>query len=621
MAVAIGVVCAAFALVGLRLWYLQVERGAQMRYYSEKNRIRLVRVPAPRGVVYDRNGEILVDNRPSFDVVFVPEDAGERRRQVLKTLAGYLGEEEAGLHPGVHAAGSDRERYQGIVLRRDVDWQGVVALETHQLDLPGVSLRVAPKRYYPFGPLAAHLLGYVGEVSKSELAQDDGDYLGGDMVGKAGLEKAFDKDLRGEPGDQQVEVDALGRRVRVLQEEPDRSGGTLTLTLDRDLQEAADRALGEADGAIVALDPRSGEVLAMVSHPAYDPNVFARGIRSAEWRALVEDKKHPLNNRAVQGVFPPGSTFKVAVATGALEEAVVTPFTGVTCAGGIPFGKHFFRCWKKGGHGPVNLHKAIVESCDVFFYQVGRRLGVDGIAEYAHRLGLGLPTGIALPHEQIGTIPDTEWKRRRFGQPWFEGETLSVAIGQGYVTATPLQMANLAATMANGGTRRRPFYVKRVVSPDGTVLEVEPEVLGEAHLKKSTLAQAYQPWIQSLALRLRHRRGDARRGDDRGRHGQEGARARRRGGGEDRHLAGGEDGRGPRAREPRRRGDARPRLVHRLRALRRAGDRHRLHRRARGRRGRRLRRARRAAGAGPLLRPQPGAHASDPASQCASTAD
>src|SRR2546430_7498683 len=466
MVVAIGVVFVAFALVGIRLWYLQIERGAQMRYYSEKNRIRVGRGPAPGGVVCARNGEIRVDNRPSFDVVFVPEDAGERRRQVLKTLAGYLGEEEAGLHPGVHAAGSDRERYQGIVLRRDVDWQGVVALETHQLDLPGVSLRVAPKRYYPFGPLAAHLLGYVGEVSKGELAGGDGDgYVPGDLVGKAGLEKAFDADLRGKAGGQQVEVDALGRRVRVLEEVSDLPGGTLTLTLDRDLQEAADRALGEADGAIVALDPRTGELLAMVSHPSFDPNVFARGIRSAEWRTLVEDRKHPLNNRAVQGVFPPGSTFKVAVATGALEEGVVTPFTGVTCTGGMPFGNHFFHCWQKGGHGPVNLHKAIVESCDVFFYQVGRRLGVDGIAEYAHRLGLGLPTGIALPHEQIGTIPDTEWKRRRFSQPWFEGETLSVAIGQGYVTATPLQMANLAATMANGGTRPRPLYVQRGGSP------------------------------------------------------------------------------------------------------------------------------------------------------------
>src|SRR2546425_3262277 len=475
MAVAVGVVFVASALVAVRLWSLQIGRGRQMREFADQNRIRLGRVPARRGVVSDRHGEILVDNRPSFDVVFVPEDARERRRQVLKTVAGYLGEEETALRPGTRGPGYERESYQGVVLRRDVEWQGVVALETHQLDLPGVSLRVAPKRYYPFGPLASHLLGYVGEVSKTDLAQADGDgYVRGDLVGKAGLEKTFHADLRGRPGGQQVEVDALGRRVRVLEEVSDLAGGTLTLTLDRDLQEAADRALGEADGAIVALDPRTGEVLAMVSHPSFDPNVFARGIRGAEWRALVEDRKHPLNNRAVQGVFPPGSTFKVAVAAGALEEGAVTPFTGVTCTGGIPFGHHFFHCWKKGGHGAGNLHKATVQSCDVFFYQVGRPLGVDGIAEYAPRLGLGLPTGIALPQEQTGTIPDTEWKRRRFSQPWFEGETLSVAIGQGYVTATPLQMANLAATIASGGTRRRPFYVKRVVSPDGTVLEVEP---------------------------------------------------------------------------------------------------------------------------------------------------
>jgi penicillin-binding protein 2 len=489
MAVAIGVAFIAFGLVGFRLWYLQIHTGSLMRSLADNNRIRLVRVPAARGVVYDRNGEILVDNRPSFDVVFVPEDARDRKREVLKTLAGYLGDDESALHQAVRTPGSERESYQGLVLRRDVDWPGVVAIETHQLDLPGVSLRVGPKRFYPFGPLAAHLLGYVGEVSKTDLVQGAGDYTQGDLVGKAGLERAFDPDLRGKPGGQQVEVDALGRRVRVLDAEPERSGGTLTLTLDRDLQEAADRALGDSDGALVALDPRNGAVLAMVSHPAFDPNVFARGIRRAEWRALVEDRKHPLNNRAVQGVFPPGSTFKIAVATGALEEGVVTPFTGMSCSGGIPFGNHFFRCWKKGGHGAVDLHRAIVESCDVFFYQVGRRLGVDGIAEYARRLGLGLPTGIALPHEQPGTIPDTAWKRRRFSQPWFEGETLSVAIGQGYVTATPLQMANLAATIANGGTRYRPFFLKRVVDADGKVLDVEPQVVGEAHLKKSTLAQ------------------------------------------------------------------------------------------------------------------------------------
>src|SRR5262245_3331359 len=491
MAVAAVVIVIAFGLVAARLWYLQVDRGSDMRSLSENNRIRLVRVPAARGVVYDRHGEILIDNRPSFDVVFVPEDARDHRRQVMRSLASYLGEDEPALHQAVRAP-SKRPPYEGIVLRRDVDWGGVVALETHQLDLPGVTLQVGPKRYYPYGPLAAHLLGYVGEVSETDLAAGTTGYRPGDLLGKAGLEKNWDEELRGNPGGEQVEVDALGRRMRVLEEVADLPGATLTLTLDRDLQDAADRALGESDGAIVALDPRSGEILAMVSHPAYDPNVFARGIRRDEWRTLVQDRKHPLANRAVQGQFPPGSTFKVAVATGALEQGVVTPFTGMTCTGGIPFGNHFFRCWKKGGHGGVNLHRAIVESCDVFFYQVGRRLGVDGIAEYARRLGLGLPTGVRLEHEKAGTIPDTQWKRKRFNQPWFEGETLSVAIGQGYVTATPLQMANLAATVANGGTRYRPFYVKRVEAPDGSLLqEIEPEVLGEAHLKKSTLAQIH----------------------------------------------------------------------------------------------------------------------------------
>jgi penicillin-binding protein 2 len=478
----------AFTLVGTRLWYLQVERGEELRSLSENNRIRLVRLPAARGVVYDRNGEILIDNRPSFDVVYVPEDVRDRH-QVFRTLAHYLSEEEPVLHQMARAPGR-RPPYEGIVLRRDVDWSGVVALESHQLELPGVSLQVGPKRYYPFGPLAAHLLGYVGEISESELAAGAGGYHLGELVGKAGLEKTWEAELRGVGGGQQVEVDALGRRVRVLKEVPDLPGGTLMLTLDLDLQQAAERALGEADGALVALDPRNGEVLAMVSHPAYDPNVFARGIHRDEWRSLIQDHKHPLGNRAVQGQFPPGSTFKVAVATGALEEGVVNPFTHVSCAGGIPFGNHFFRCWKKGGHGTVDLHAAVVQSCDVFFYQVGQRLGVDGIAEYARRLGLGLPTGIQLEHEKSGTIPDTQWKRQRFNQPWFAGETLSVAIGQGYVTATPLQMANLAATIANGGTRYRPQYMKRVEAADGTLRkQMEPEILGEAHLKKSTLAQ------------------------------------------------------------------------------------------------------------------------------------
>jgi penicillin-binding protein 2 len=241
-------------------------------------------------------------------------------------------------------------------------------------------------------------------------------------------------------------------------------------------------------GAIAALDPRNGEILVMVSKPAFDPNIFARGIRREEWRALMQDPKHPLNNRATQGQYPPGSTFKVAVAAGIAQEKIGGPNPGVHCSGGIPFGNHFFRCWKKGGHGSVDLHWAVVESCDVFFYTYGQKLGVDGIAKYARGLGLGLPTGVALENEKTGLIPDSEWKQRRFKQPWFPGETLSVAIGQGYVTATPLQMANLAATLANGGTRYRPRYVKQVDSADGSISSrPEPEMLGEAGLGKAAL--------------------------------------------------------------------------------------------------------------------------------------
>jgi len=485
-AVAAVLVIIAFSLVGVRLWYLQIEQGTEMRSLSENNRIRLVRVPAARGLVYDRHGEVLVENRAAFDVVFVPEDARDKRG-TLRNLAGYLGEDEPVLIQQARAP-SRRPPYEGIVLRRDVDRQAVVAVQTHLLDLPGVTLQPGPRRYYPLGPMAAHLLGYVGEVSDREL-KDEGPrgYRSGDLIGKAGLERAWDSELRGVPGGEQVEVDALGRRMRLLDRAPDLPGATLWLTLDRDLQETAERALGDHDGAIVALDPRNGEILAMVSEPSYDPNMFSRGIRREEWRALMQHPRHPLNNRAVQGQFPPGSTFKVAMATAALEEGLGG--FSVSCGGGIPFGNHFFRCWRKEGHGAMNLHSAVVQSCDVFFYQVGRRLGVDRIANYARRLGLGAPTGVELEHEKAGTIPDSDWKKARFGQPWFEGETLSVAIGQGYVTATPLQMAVMAATIANGGTRYRPHYVKRIDGLDGSEREIEPEVVGEAKVSSATLAK------------------------------------------------------------------------------------------------------------------------------------
>ncbi|MEK7341370.1 MAG: penicillin-binding protein 2, partial [Candidatus Binatota bacterium] len=332
-------------------------------------------------------------------------------------------------------------------------------------------LRIRPRRSYLMNSMGAHLLGYLGEIGPKQLkAQKAKGYGMGDEIGQFGLERKWEEFLRGRSGGQQVEVDALGRRVRVLHEVEDVPGHSVYLTLDRDLQETAYEALKGKDGAIVALDVNSGAILALVSTPAFDPNVFARGITGEEWRALGQDRAYPLNNRAVQGIYPPGSTFKIVLAIAALEENVIAPETPLLCHGSMAFGNRVFRDWKKEGHGAVDLNKGIVQSCDVYFYQLGQRIGIDRIAKYARMLGLGEKTGIALDDEKSGLIPDTEWKRKRFGQPWFPGETPSAAIGQGYITVTPLQMANLMAAVANGGTLYRPWFVRRVESLDGTLI-------------------------------------------------------------------------------------------------------------------------------------------------------
>ncbi|TMA73576.1 MAG: penicillin-binding protein 2 [Deltaproteobacteria bacterium] len=490
LVVAIVSVLLLFALTLGRLWHLQVTEGDQYRSLSENNRIRLKRVRATRGTILDRHGQILVDNRPSFDVALVPEDAHDVPR-TLASLTRLLHADGNEFRSAMQAA-ANRPPFEEVILKRDLDWESIVALETHQLDLPGVSVQVGPRRTYPFNDTAAHLLGYVGEVSQQELANRQG-YRLGDLIGKAGAERYWEDYLRGIDGGQQVEVDAVGRKLRTLSEVEETPGNTLVMTLDRDLQLAAERAMGDHEGAVVALDPRSGAVLAMVSRPAFDPNVFARGVRRAEWKALTSDRQRPLNSKAVQGTYPPGSTFKVVMAAAALEEGVVNPFTQIFCGGGIWFGNREFRCWRPQGHGNMNVHEALVRSCDVFFYQVGQRLGVDAIAEYAHRFGLGAPTGITLEHESGGIIPSSAWKRQRFGEPWYAGETLSVAIGQGYVTTTPLQMANVIAAIANNGTVYRPQFVKRVETPDGTLVrEEEPVVERDLGFKKTTLLQIRQ---------------------------------------------------------------------------------------------------------------------------------
>ena len=475
-------------LIG-RLFLLQIVEGERFTYLSENNRIRLKKVPGTRGMVFDRAGQLMVDSHPSFDLLFVPEDASEPEN-TLRLLAGLLGREERELL-NLLEAGKSRPPFEDIVLGRNLDRRSVVAVETHQLDLPGVTLRIRPRRSYLMNSTAAHLLGYMGEIGAKQLKlQKAKGYSMGDEIGQFGLERHWEEFLRGRSGGQQVEVDALGRRVRVLHEIQDVPGYNVFLTVDRELQETAYEALHGKEGAIVALEVGTGAVLAMVSAPAFDPNMFSRGVTAEEWRALSRDRLHPLSNRAIQGQYPPGSVFKIVLTIAALEEAAIQPETQLLCKGSMPFADRVFRDWQPEGHGTVDLHKGLVQSCDVYFYQLGQRLGVDRIAPYARALGLGEKTGIELDDEKPGLIPDSKWKRQRFGQPWFPGETPSLAIGQGYVNVTPLQMANMIAAVANGGTLYRPWFVRRVESLDGAVVrEYGPEKIRSLSLKQATLKQ------------------------------------------------------------------------------------------------------------------------------------
>ncbi len=471
----------------IRLYYLQIIKHHELSQLADRNRIRIQRLPALRGLVYDVHHRPLVDTRPSFDAVMVPEDAPDLGRTVNR-LEQLLGEDGAAKRRE-DAQEQGRPEFEPVTVEERLNWQQVVTLETHQLELPGVSLQVNPQRHYIYGPLASHLLGYVGEVTMKDLARLP-DYRMGDEIGKFGLERAWEGTLRGDSGGQEIEVDAVGRRLRMLREIPERPGDSIIMTIDLDLQRVAEEAIGNRAGALVALDPNTGYVLALASHPAFDPNLFAGGITAAQWRALVTDPTHPLENRAIQGAYPPGSTFKIVDSIAALSDRVLTPQTAYYCPGGMYYGGREYRCWRKQGHGTISVHRAIIESCDVFFYNVGQRLGVDRLAAWAHALGLGQKTGIELDNERSGVIPSSQWKWRRYRERWYPAETLSVAIGQGYVAVTPLQLAELAAEIANGGIFYQPQFVKEVDSIDGTPVKVFPPIIrSRVHIAPAVLDQ------------------------------------------------------------------------------------------------------------------------------------
>jgi len=466
-----------FLMLVMRLWYLQVISSERYLILSEKNRIRYIPITAPRGSIYDRNGELLVDNRPAFDVSVFPEEVGDKEK-LLDRLSSFLSVNMDVLQRRWEE-GRSFPRYRPVPLAEDVSWETMEKIQENAGDLPGVLTEVRPLRSYPYEEMAAHLFGYLGEITERELqsAKYDG-CLPGDFVGKGGLEKKLEDYLRGQAGERLVEVDVKGKELRILKTRESVPGNRVFLTLQRDLQLAAEEAFADQAGAAVALNVQTGEVLALVSKPSFNPAVFARGITGKEWIELLRNPRHPLQNKAIQGQYPPGSTFKIVTALAALKAGVVTPETTFKCQGSFHLGNRDFRDWKKEGHGVTDLRKALKQSCDVWFYKVGLDLGIDRLSQTARELGMGEPLGFALEGEKGGLIPTRQWKKNRFDAPWYDGETLIAAIGQGYVLATPLQLAVMTAAVANGGAVLCPQVVKRVEDLAGNVLfEPDPQVI------------------------------------------------------------------------------------------------------------------------------------------------
>jgi penicillin-binding protein 2 len=445
-------------LVLLGYWKLQVLEADYYTQLAERNRIRTVPVNAPRGKMLDREGRVLVDNYPSFSILLLRDNLEEVERTLPQIAAG-LGIPEEEIHARLEAA-RDEPKFRPVVLKHEASSADIAFIEAHRTDLTALELVMVYRRRYPRDGFLAHVVGYVGEASEQQIARSGGQLKPGDIVGKAGLERQYNDILMGSDGLRRFIVNSVGREVGRLDEKEAVPGKPIELTLDYDLQVVAEAALTGEKGAVVALDPRTGEVLAMASHPAPDLNLFAIRIPAEQWRRLNEDPDKPMLNRAIQAQLAPGSVFKIIMATAMLESRVIPENFSVFCPGwGMFYGRRF-RCWEKLGHGHVDLHRAIVRSCDVFFYNVGQRLGIDRIAFYAQQFGLGRRTGIDLPGEEAGLVPSSEWKERVFKEPWYPGETISVAIGQGALTSTPLQLAYAVGGVASGGVFRQPHLLK-----------------------------------------------------------------------------------------------------------------------------------------------------------------
>lgn len=472
-----AVVTGLIALIASGFWYVQLVRGDEYRLLAEENRLRKLPVKAPRGLIYDRHGRLLVENIPSYNLMLDRSRSTDLNKAV-GFAAGVLGRPPAELH-GLLGRYRAIPEFTPVLLAENLTLTQVARVGVDSLEFPEFEVEVQHLRLYRHGNQTAAFLGYLGEATENEIERSEGLYKAGDLVGKKGIEQTYDTVLRGEDGERSVIVDSRGEVIDEFRRRPAVPGKTLKLTIDLELQQEAARWLEgpEKVGAIVAMDPRNGEILALVSSPGYNPNLFARRLQMNDWKALLEDPYHPLQNRAIQNTYSPGSTFKIIMATAGLTERIFSEHTRVFCGGaGVFYGRRF-RCWKKGGHGSVNARDAIKHSCDVYFYTLGQKMGIERIARYSRIFGLERLTGIDIQGEKKGLVPDQEWSHKVRGFKWYPGETISVSIGQGPVLMTPLQMAMMTAMVANGGYRVTPHLVQDADVPDPVHVPLDANAL------------------------------------------------------------------------------------------------------------------------------------------------
>jgi penicillin-binding protein 2 len=457
-----SIVCLILSMVLIiRLFQLCIIEGQNYKKLAESNHQRIIPLEPLRGIIFDRNGITLVKNMPYFLAVLniggERNSSGDINSKEIDEIARLLNISPDEIKERLKNRSSTvtfaTKEFEPVVIKEGLTFEEVARIEARHTDFPNLSVTTTAIRRYLYGSVGAHLIGYIGRINEKQWESLRHEGVPPDaFIGQWGIEKIYDKELRGIFGKRIIEVDAFGNELKVLRDVPPVKGKDIRLTIDIELQKALEEAYGEKAGAFVAIKPDTGEILALGSLPSFDPNRFSRGAPPGYWRQLVEDSRAPLLNRAFQSQYPPGSVFKIVTAIAGLEEGIIKPSTTFHCSGGIPFGNRFFRCWKKEGHGQVDLKRALVESCDVYFYEVGKRVGIDKIAKYAMALGLGKTSGINLVSEKKGVVPSSEWKLRATGQPWFAGETLSASIGQGYVSATPIQLARLIAIIANDGS-------------------------------------------------------------------------------------------------------------------------------------------------------------------------